>query len=69
MATVITSLRLYLVDFSVKYLAVGLYSLKLLIPPFGNWLLSNSQRVKGDIAPNQVIARSEFEVHREMYTE
>ena len=25
--------------------------------------------IKGDIAPNQVIARSEFEVHRQIYTE
>ena len=24
---------------------------------------------QGDIAPSQVIARSEFEVHRQMYTE
>ena len=27
------------------------------------------ETVLGDIAPNQVIARSEFEVHRQIYTE
>ena len=31
--------------------------------------LCNSRPALGGIAPNQVIARSEFEVHREMYTE
>ena len=33
------------------------------------FLYGNIQYSAGGIAPNQVIVRSEFEVHREIYTE